>query len=92
VFTTGTGVGKPERFFEAATRCCQELALPGIFLSPFLCIERGELPPSIARFDHIELEALLRHAALIVHHGGLGTTARALQAGAALERRARAAG
>ena len=54
--------------------------MPGIFLSPFLrgCDEQGG---RIVRFDHVELEQLLPHAAAIVHHGGLGTTARALQAG-----------
>jgi len=81
VFTTGTGVGKTERFFEAAARCCAELKMPGIFLSRFLASERQKLADDIAHFDHVELEALLPHAALIVHHGGMGTTARALQAG-----------
>lgn len=81
VFTTGTGFGKPEHFFEAAARACAELGMPGIFLSPFLAIERQKLGQNIAHFAHVELEALLRHAALIVHHGGMGTTARALQAG-----------
>lgn len=80
VFTTGTGVGKPEEFFDAAARCCAELGMPGIFLSQFF---KGEpaLGDSIAHFDYVELEALLPHAALLVHHGGMGTTARALQTG-----------
>lgn len=81
VFTTGTGCGEPERFFEAAASCCAELNLPGIFLSRFFGVERGQLGPSVAHFEHVELEPLLRHASLIVHHGGMGTTARALQAG-----------
>jgi rhamnosyltransferase subunit B len=81
VFTTGTGFGKPDSFFEAAATCCTELNMPGIFLSPFLPTWRQKLGEQIAHFDHVELEALLRHAALIVHHGGMGTTARALQAG-----------
>jgi len=81
VFTTGTGFGKPEQFFEAAASACAELAMPGIFLSPFLAIDRQKLGEHIAHFEHVELEALLRHAAVIVHHGGMGTTARALQAG-----------
>ena len=63
-----------------AASCCAELAAPGIFLSPFLD-ERYAGIDQLARFDHVELEALLPHATLLVHHGGLGTTARALQAG-----------
>jgi rhamnosyltransferase subunit B len=81
VFTTGTGFGKPAPFFQAAAQCCAELDSPGIFLSRFLEVEQRELGEHIAHFDHVELEALLPHAAAIVHHGGMGTTARALQAG-----------
>lgn len=81
VFTTGTGFGKPEAFFDAAMRCCVELGQPGILLSPFLNFSRERLGDRIAHFDHVELETLLPHASLIVHHGGMGTTARALQAG-----------
>ena len=81
VFTTGTGYGAPEAFFDAAAHCCSELGLPGILLIP--CLRRPCRDPGapIAHFDYVELETLLPHASLIVHHGGLGTTARALQAG-----------
>jgi len=81
VFTTGTGCCEPERFFEAAAQCCAQLGMPGIFLSRFLRADPQQLGDQIAHFEYVELEGLLRHAALIVHHGGLGTTARALQAG-----------
>ena len=81
VFTTGTGYATPEPFFEAAARCCSELGMPGIFLSPFSSAPRSAPGAALAHFDYVELETLLPHAALIVHHGGLGTTARALQAG-----------
>lgn len=81
VFTTGTGYGKPEPFFDAAAACCAELGLPGIFLSPFLPTGRRALGNRIAHFDHVELDRLLPHTAAIVHHGGLGTTARGLEAG-----------
>lgn len=81
VFTTGTGFGKPQRFFDAAARCCAELEMPGIFLSPFLQLERQTTGDHIAHFGHVELEQLLPSASLIIHHGGMGTTARALQAG-----------
>jgi UDP:flavonoid glycosyltransferase YjiC (YdhE family) len=81
VFTTGTGFGKPAPFFEAAAQCCAKLGVPGIFLSRFLEIAPGSLGERVAHFDHVELETLLPHASAIVHHGGLGTTARALQAG-----------
>lgn len=81
VFTPGTGFGQPQRFFEAAAQCCAELGRPGIFLSPFLDGSRAQLGDHIAHFAHVELAQLLPHVSLLVHHGGMGTTARALQAG-----------
>lgn len=81
VFTPGTSVGETEPFFDAAAHCCAELRLPGVFLSPFLPPSKQKLGPNIIHFEHVELEGLLRRAAGIVHHGGIGTTARALQAG-----------
>jgi rhamnosyltransferase subunit B len=81
VFTTGTGFGSPEIFFKAAAACCAELEMPGIFLSSFLAAQPRALSDQIACFDHVELDRLLPHVAAIVHHGGMGTTARALEAG-----------
>jgi rhamnosyltransferase subunit B len=81
VFTTGTGCATPARFFEAAARCCAALGMPGVFLSRFLEVESGALGDRIAHFHHVELGALLPHAALMIHHGGMGTTARGLEAG-----------
>lgn len=82
VFTPGTSVAAPERFFDAALDCCAELGMPGIILSPFSSPgHRQTMGPSIVHFDYIELERVLPHSAGLVHHGGLGTTARALQAG-----------
>lgn len=80
VFTPGTGVVDVDRFFAEARACCERLGLPGVFLSPYY---RGGADAA-ARIFHaafVELAPLLRHSALLVHHGGIGTTARALEAG-----------
>jgi UDP:flavonoid glycosyltransferase YjiC (YdhE family) len=81
VFTPGTGIGEPQPFFEAAADCCAELQRPGVLLSPFLSHPPSRSGVELAHFGHVELQALLPHCSAIVHHGGLGTTARALQAG-----------
>jgi rhamnosyltransferase subunit B len=39
------------------------------------------LPPEILWQDYVPLRALLPHAAALMHHGGIGTTAEALRAG-----------
>jgi UDP:flavonoid glycosyltransferase YjiC (YdhE family) len=80
VFTPGTGVVDVGQFFEEARRCCELLKRPGVFLSPHY--QGGDT--GSARVYHapfVDLELLLARSALLVHHGGIGTTARALQAG-----------
>jgi UDP:flavonoid glycosyltransferase YjiC (YdhE family) len=80
VFTPGTGVASSEEFFRQASACCAELGLPGIFLS--LHHEpRALRDERIIHVPFADLGALLPHARLIVHNGGIGTVARALEAG-----------
>jgi rhamnosyltransferase subunit B len=80
VFTPGTGVPDVALFFEQARQCCEALALPGVFLSRHFRAPSG-LGSRIRHFEFLDLELVLKHTALLVHHGGIGTTARAFQAG-----------
>ena len=80
VFTPGTGVPDVGLFFEQARQCCEALALPGVFLSRHFRAPEG-LGSRIRHFEFLDLELVLKHTALLVHHGGIGTTARAFQAG-----------
>jgi rhamnosyltransferase subunit B len=80
VFTPGTGVVDVDQFFDAARRCCQLLKLPGLFLSPSFDASRLDPEEPILHSSYLDLALVLPHAALLVHHGGIGTTARALEA------------
>jgi rhamnosyltransferase subunit B len=80
VFTPGTGVADVALFFAEAQRCCALLDRPAVFLSPRHAT-RGTGSDRIVSLDYVDLSVLLPHAALLVHHGGMGTTARALEAG-----------
>jgi rhamnosyltransferase subunit B len=81
VFTPGTGVSDVAQFFEAARQCCLQLGRPAVFLSSNLAMKNGPSDGPIYTLDYIDLALVLRRAALLVHHGGIGTTARALEAG-----------
>lgn len=81
VFTPGTGVRNTSRFFAAAAAACELLGRPGVFLSPNQALDAGLDGSRTMRLGYVDLEPLLRRSALLVHHGGVGTTARALQAG-----------
>ena len=80
VFTPGTGVSDVALFFEQARRCSALLERPAVFLSPRQAAQ-GTPEERIVCLDYADLGMLLPHAALLVHHGGIGTTARALEAG-----------
>jgi rhamnosyltransferase subunit B len=79
VFTPGTGVTDTREFFRVARAVCRALGAPGVFLSA----QAGSEPeaPDILCRSFVDLGALLPHARLLVHHGGIGTTAQALRAG-----------
>jgi rhamnosyltransferase subunit B len=81
VFTPGTGVVDVERFFQDAMRCCERLDRPGVFLSPHLDPSRLSGSGRTFHAPFVDLQLLLERSSLLVHHGGIGTTARALEAG-----------
>ncbi|HKO92317.1 MAG TPA: nucleotide disphospho-sugar-binding domain-containing protein, partial [Polyangiaceae bacterium] len=80
VFAPGTAAGNSERFASAATDCCEQLGVSGVVLGAVQDGYRGS-DRRVLGLRHVELALLLRHAAAVVHHGGIGTTARAFEAG-----------
>jgi rhamnosyltransferase subunit B len=81
VFTPGTGNRQARRYFEAAACAAQELGLRAVFLTPYREQLPEVLPAGTLWQDYVPLRRLLPHAAALVHHGGIGTTAEALRAG-----------
>jgi len=81
VFTPGTGNRQARAYFEHAAEAARLLGERAIFLTP----HREHLPDPLPRHvlwqEYVPLRALLPHAAVLVHHGGIGTTAEALYAG-----------
>lgn len=81
VFTPGTGNLHATDFFACALSAVNQLGCRAIFLTR----ERSQIPArppeSILWQPYVPLSALLPHAAALVHHGGIGTTAEALRSG-----------
>jgi rhamnosyltransferase subunit B len=75
VFTPGTGVTDVKQFFEEGRQCCEAVGTPGVFSSRHLSIPSGGLGSRFMSFEFLDLALVLKHAALLVHHGGIGTTA-----------------
>jgi UDP:flavonoid glycosyltransferase YjiC (YdhE family) len=81
VFTPGTGIRHGMRFFEAAIDACTRLGQRGLLMTPCRELIPSVLPKGIRHVRYAPFGELLPRAAAIVHHGGIGTTARALAAG-----------
>lgn len=81
VFTPGSAVTQARAFFAAALPALQKLGIPGIFLTRAAESLPAELPDTVLHADYVPLELLLGSASALVHHGGIGTAARALEAG-----------
>jgi rhamnosyltransferase subunit B len=83
VFTPGTGNRQARAWFEHAIEASRLLGERAVFLTP----HRDQLPAALPRHvlwqEYVPLRALLPQVAVLVHHGGIGTTAEALHAGTA---------
>ncbi len=83
VFTAGTGNLHAARFFKIALQTLGEIERRGIFVTNHRDQIPCPLPPHVMWLAHAPFSMLLRRAAAIVHHGGIGTTAEAMRAGIA---------
>ena len=81
VFTHGTGNRQASAYFAAARDATLQLKRRAIFLTPHANQVSADLPSDILCLSYVPLRALLPHAAALMHHGGIGTTAEALRAG-----------
>jgi rhamnosyltransferase subunit B len=80
VFTAGAETAKPRAFFEAMVKATTESGVRGVFLTR-LADQLPRLPETICHVSYTCLDLLIAKSCAIVHHGGIGTTARAIQAG-----------
>jgi UDP:flavonoid glycosyltransferase YjiC (YdhE family) len=81
VFTAGSAMVQGAQFFQLSAEVCRITGRRALFLTQY----SGQLPTSLpngsCHFDYAPFSAVLPHAAVLVHHGGIGTTAQAIAAG-----------
>jgi rhamnosyltransferase subunit B len=83
IFTPGTANRQARTYFSHALAACAALGKRAIFLTPHRAQIAENLPPDVLWQSYLPLRKLLPHAAALIHHGGIGTTAEALRAGIA---------
>lgn len=80
-FTYGSAMRHGRAFFESAVEICRRTGRRGILLA----VQDGQvpeaLPARVLRVVYAPFSRLLPACAVLVHHGGIGTTAQALAAG-----------
>lgn len=81
IFTPGTANRQADAYFEHALAAVAALGTRAIFLTPHRDQVPPELPADVLWQSYLPLRKLLPHAAALIHHGGVGTTAEALRAG-----------
>jgi UDP:flavonoid glycosyltransferase YjiC (YdhE family) len=80
-FTLGTGMAHAAPFFRDAVAACGAAGVRGLLLTKYPELIPPSLPPTIRHCAFAPFRQLLPLCGAIVHHGGIGTTAAALQAG-----------
>lgn len=83
VFTLGSSaIWNAGEFYEHSARAAHELNRRAVLLVGKDMDNRpAELPPGVAAFDYAPYSELFHRASVIVHQGGIGTTAQALRSG-----------
>jgi UDP:flavonoid glycosyltransferase YjiC (YdhE family) len=80
-FTLGTGMAHAARFFRDAVAACGAAGVRGLLLTKYPGLVPPSLPPTVRHCAFAPFRQLLPLCGAVAHHGGVGTTAAALEAG-----------
>ncbi len=78
-FTLGTGMTHAAGFFRTAVATCDALGARGLLLTKYPDVIPTRLPPQVRHSAFAPFRKLLPLCGAVVHHGGVGTTAAALE-------------
>lgn len=81
VFTLGTGMKHAASFFRTAVAACENIGARGLLLTKYPEVIPTQLPSQIRHCTFAPFRQLLPLCGAVVHHGGVGTTAAALESG-----------
>jgi len=81
IATFGSGNIHQKKIFTVVSDVCRELNYPAIFLGSHDDNKPDNLPENVLFVQYLPLSAILPHASICIHHGGVGTVGLCLQAG-----------
>jgi rhamnosyltransferase subunit B len=80
-FTPGSAFRPGPKYFTTAVEACRRLGRRGLLLTRHADELPAKLPDTVRHVPFAPFRQLLPHCAVLVHHGGIGTTSQALAAG-----------
>ena len=81
IFTPGSAGSTMHRFFRESVEAAQRLGLRAMLVTNYPEQIPPNLPADIRVFGYLPFSQVLPRAALLVHHGGIGTLAQGIKAG-----------
>ncbi len=81
VFTPGTAMRHGRDFLAAGAQACEILRRRGVLVTPYPEHVPKRLPDQVVHLPYVPFGTFLPRAGAIVHHGGMGTSAEAMQSG-----------
>ena len=81
LWTHGSANYHTADFVRAAERTCAQLGVRGIVVAPRIGETAAPAAPGVLRLDYAPFDGLFPRCRALVHHGGIGTLAKALRAG-----------
>lgn len=81
VFTPGSAAATMHRFFHESVEAARQMGLRSMLVTNFPEQVPADLPSHVKTFGYLPFSDVLPHAAMLVHHGGIGTLAQTIKAG-----------
>lgn len=81
IFTPGSANVQASRFFAVAAEAVKRIGCRAVFVTREPKQVPPNLPESILTVEYAPFSTLLKHAAVFVHHGGIGTLSQGFAAG-----------
>lgn len=81
LITHGTSMPAKAEFFSASASACERLGKRGLIVTEYDEVVPAPLSKKVKRYKYVPFGTVMRHMSVIIHHGGMGTTARSLASG-----------
>ncbi|MEU7887127.1 glycosyltransferase [Microbispora bryophytorum] len=78
LITGGTGQVLHDRFYEVAAQACRRIGRKALLVNRHPSFQPESLPDGVEWVPSAPFATVMPHVAAVVHHGGIGTLARAL--------------